>query len=172
MSPDQADAWVVQMHALVDQLTAPLEAAHAARLQCRAGCTGCCVDDLTVFEVEAERIRRAHPTLLETAAPHPPGACAMLDAAGRCRIYDARPYVCRTQGLPLRWVEEAADARVVERRDICPLNEPGPPLDALPAEACWALGPFEDRLARVQEAVDGGVGRRVPLRSLLARDES
>ncbi len=165
MTPAQAQAWIAQMHELVDRLVAPLAATHAARLRCRAGCAACCVDDLSVFEVEAEAIRRAFPDVL-AEPPHPRGACAMLDGEGRCRVYAARPYVCRTQGLPLRWVEEEADGAVVESRDICPLNADGPPLEALPPATCWSLGPFEDRLARVQEAVDGGEGLRVGLRDL------
>jgi len=41
--------------------------------------------------------------------------CAALDAEGRCRIYAARPLVCRTHGVPVR-VEGAVSA--------CPRNFP------------------------------------------------
>jgi hypothetical protein len=154
-----------RLHAEVDAAAAPLAALHGTRLRCRRGCAACCVDDLTAFEVEAEAIR-AHcgPVLREP--PHPPGACAFLDGAGACRIYAHRPYVCRTQGLPLRWIDFQAEGASVERRDICPLNEPGPPLEALPADACWELGPTEARLAALQAARDGGRLRRVRLRDL------
>ena len=50
-----------QLHAVVDQLVAPLHARHAARLRCAPGCAGCCVDGLTVFAVEAARIEAEHP---------------------------------------------------------------------------------------------------------------
>ena len=112
--------------------------------------------------MEAERIRRAHPELLRAGRPHPPGACALLGDAGECRVYADRPYVCRTQGLPLRWLEEAG----VEQRDICPLNAEGEPLETLPEADCWTLGPSEERLRRIQAAADGGALRRVALRSL------
>jgi hypothetical protein len=148
----------------VDAEALRLARLHGARLACRRGCSGCCVDGLTVFAVEAERIRERHAALLANGRPHPPGACAFLDDAGACRIYADRPYVCRTQGLPLRWVEPALE---VERRDICPLNEPGPPLTELPADACFELGPAEARLARLQ-AETGAPGRRVALRDLFA----
>ena len=124
------------------------------------------MDGITVFEVEAERIRLAHPELLRTGTPHPAGACAFLGDAGECRVYAERPYVCRSQGLPLRWLEEDAHGERVERRDICPLNEAGEPLEALPETACFTLGPCEGRLRRIQEAGDGGTGRRVALRAL------
>lgn len=157
---ERAVAYVTQLHGVVDTLVAPLAARHAGRLVCRRGCAACCVDDLTVFDVEAERIRRTFPAVLH-AAPGAPGACAFLDEAGACRVYEARPYVCRTQGLPLRWAEAAA-----ERRDICPLNEPPGDLLSLPAEALWTIGPVEARLAAAQASVDGGAAHRVSLRSL------
>ena len=157
-------ATIGRLHGIIDELVAPLAQRHAGRLQCQRGCADCCQDGLTVFEIEAARIVAEHPDVLDLA-PHPPGACAFLDAEGACRVYDARPYVCRTQGLPLRWVEERG-AEVVELRDICPKNEEGAPLDALPKDDCWALGPVEDKLAALQGMLDRGALRRVALRDL------
>jgi len=129
----------------------------------------CCVDELTVFEVEAERIRRGAERLLREGTPHPQGACAFLGKAGACRVYGERPYVCRTQGLPLRWLEENERGELIELRDICPLNAEGEPLETLPEPACWTLVPLEERQRRTQEAADSGAGRRVALRALLER---
>ena len=154
---------VVALHAAVSKESRRLHVLHAARLQCRKGCSRCCVDDLTVFAVEAVRIRDRHPELLATGAPHPAGACAFLDEHGACRIYAERPYVCRTQGLPLRWIEER-DGRAVELRDICPLNDAGEPIEALAADACWTLGPVEHRLGLLQ--LSTGVSERTRLRDL------
>jgi Fe-S-cluster containining protein len=172
---EQADADVVALHAEVDRHARRLQVVHAARLACRRGCSSCCADGLTVFEVEAEPIRRHHGELLANGAPHAEGACAFLDPEGACRIYAERPYVCRTQGLPLRWIEEQDDAPV-ELRDICPLNEAEEPIEALRAEDCWTLGPFEERLAQLQVAADSSAvgcssavenaSRRIPLRAL------
>jgi uncharacterized protein len=168
-SADESLRAVRALHDEVDARAAALARLHAARLRCGRGCAQCCVDDLTVFEVEAERIRRAHVDLLVSGEPHAPGACAFLDAEGACRIYADRPYVCRTQGLPLRWLTEDAQGEVVEQRDICPLNEAGEPIEALRDNDCWTLGPFEQRLAALQAEQDGGALRRVPLRSLFRR---
>jgi Fe-S-cluster containining protein len=156
--------YVEKLHATVDDLVAPLEHHHQERLQCGRGCADCCIDGLTVFPVEAEVIRRHHAALLEEGLPAPPGGCAFLDDADACRIYPQRPYVCRTQGLPLRWAEEEGD-EVVERRDICPLNAGGPSLATLPAETMWTLGPVERRLAAAQAQYDDPE-TRVPLRAL------
>lgn len=140
------------LHADVDGEAREVAGHHVGRLQCRRGCSDCCVDELTVFEVEADAIRAHYPELLEQGEPHPAGGCAFLDAEGGCRIYDARPYVCRTQGLPLRWFEEDEQEEIVEQRDICPLNAEGPPLESLPEEACWLIGPTELRLMALQDA--------------------
>ena len=162
------------LHRQVDRLTAPLDSWHRDRLQCRPGCSSCCGDDLTVWAVEADLIRRHHADLLDTGSPHPEGACAFLDDLGRCRIYEHRPYVCRTQGYPLRWLDEADDGlSLVELRDICPLNdETGPPIEELPAEACWTLGPFEQQLAQLQHNASDGSMTRVRLRDLFSRPSS
>lgn len=162
--------WIERFHAAVDEVAKPLVARHRERLRCRAGCHACCSDDITVFEVEADRIVARHEGLLEHGDPHPEGACAFLDVDGRCRIYEERPYVCRTQGLPLRWIEDDDDGGAYEARDVCPLNdEGGPPLEELEADALWTIGPFEAKLAERQRAVDGGEGRRVALRDLFAK---
>ncbi len=158
-----------ELYEELDRCTAELADKHAARLRCRFGCTGCCVDEVTVFEVEAEHIRRRHARLLEEGEPREPGACAFLGPEGRCRIYESRPYVCRTQGLPLRWIEELPDGELVEMRDICPENDRGLPLETLEEAECWTLGPFEERLAGLQVRLGGWDLRRVPLRNLFRR---
>ena len=170
-APELLDAaaavpWVRALHDAVDTRSAAVSASHGPRLTCRLGCSGCCQDDLTVYEVEALRIEAEFPDLLAKGTPGPSGACAFLDTSGGCRIYAARPYVCRTQGLPLRWLEEGEDWEFVERRDICPLNAEGPALETLSDDHCWHVGPVEDRLAYAQEALDGGAMRRVGLRGL------
>jgi hypothetical protein len=54
--------------------------------------------------------------------------CAMLEADGRCAVYEHRPLVCRTQGLPLRYPHGVIPAAAVRTRlahgDVtcCPLN--------------------------------------------------
>lgn len=147
---------VEDLHAEVDHRAAAV--ASQFELTCKRGCSACCVDGLTVFQVEAERIRRSASSLLSSAEPHPPGRCAFLGSEGECRIYEARPYVCRTQGLPLRWIEDEFDYR-----DICELNDV--PVETLAPEECWTLGEFEERLARLQPD-----GNRVALRDLFRTD--
>jgi uncharacterized protein len=163
---------VERLHQEIDLAAAKLVSLLGARLRCRPGCQACCMDGMTVFEVEAAIIRHHFPSLLLTGTPHPEGACAFLDQDGNCRIYAHRPYVCRTQGLPLRWIEEDEEGNLFEMRDICPENEEGEPVEQLPDELCWAIGPFEERLAGLQMLVDNDSMRRASLRSLFREKPS
>lgn len=164
---DERHQQVVALHDEVDRAAAELAARLGPRLRCGQGCRDCCVDDLTVFEVEADRIRRGAAGLLDDGEPGPPGGCAFLDSAGSCRIYEHRPYVCRTQGLPLRWIDEVEPGEVAEFRDICPLNDPGePPLVELAEADCWTLGPHEASLATLQATHPAGRGARIAIRTL------
>jgi uncharacterized protein len=169
--PEESIDWVERFHSAVDEAARSVATVNAPRLACRHGCADCCTDGLSVFSIEAAVIERHHGELLRAGTPHVAGGCAFLDGDRGCRIYAQRPYVCRTQGLPLRWLEEddEDDDALIENRDICPKNiDGGPPLEELPADACWTLGIFEARLAERQAAVDGGQGTRVPLRALFA----
>ena len=89
-----------------------------------------------------------------------------LDGGGGCRIYEHRPYVCRTQGLPLRWIDQDENGDWTEKRDICPLNDEGAPVESIPEDTCWTIGPIEDRLRMIQFEIDGGEMRRVALRDM------
>ena len=155
----------------VDADVGDLERSHGSRLQCRPGCASCCVDDITVWEVEASFIRHHCREVLSTA-PHPVGKCAFLDSCGNCRIYRWRPYVCRTQGLPLHWTEENEDGTVVAYRDICPVNDPGQPVETLPEDDCWKIGPVEEKLAAFQCESGAGKMKRVGLRELFGSYDS
>jgi hypothetical protein len=98
----------------LDELTRKVDAffdrvagRHGADMQCQTGCSDCCHVRLTVTAVEAAAIR-AHVAAWPTpqrrglAEVGPADRCAALDPAGRCRIYGARPLVCRSHGVPIR----------------------------------------------------------------------
>lgn len=179
-SADAALAALVALHEEIDREVGRLANKHAERLRCGRGCSACCLDDLTVTAVEAERIRRAHPDLLRKGQPGALGGCAFLDADGSCRVYADRPAVCRSQGLPLRFLFENEEDEIEEGRDICPLNlEGGPPLDTLPEADFWLVGPIELRLVALADAfaavaseASGEQTERVALRGLFERSDA
>ncbi len=168
--PERVEASLRALYREVDRIAGSLHRIHEDRLRCRKGCADCCIDGITVFEVEARHILKHCSHLFGQHPAHPPGACAFLDPEGSCRIYPFRPYVCRTQGLPLSWIDEDQGPSPVEMRDICPLNDPGPPIVELPPDACWSIGPFEARLARLQMEMSGGTMGRIELRDLFEPD--
>jgi Uncharacterised protein family (UPF0153). len=159
---------ISNLHKTIDRLVNDLSQENASRLHCKKGCHDCCIDDLSVFEIEAFNIRHFNEALLKTGIPHQKGLCAFLDKNGACRIYNQRPYVCRTQGLPLHWIEEQKNGTMVAMRDICPINDPGIPVEDLPEDLCWKIGPFEEQLARLQYDIDKCDTLRVKLRDLFS----
>lgn len=156
---------VGDLHQELDSLVSQVESIHGTTLKCRQKCTDCCIDDVTIFSVEAEWISQGFPDGIPGNV-HTRGACAFLDQRGLCRIYERRPYVCKTQGLPLRWIEESGSDEYVERRDICELNEDSVDILGLTEDQCWTIGPFEGRLATLQVQATHGDLQRVSLREL------
>jgi hypothetical protein len=72
---------------------------------------------LTITSVEARAIRDEvagwpedrRAALVAAAAAAPAERCAALDPTGRCLIYAARPFVCRSHGAPIRLQAERRD---------------------------------------------------------------
>ena len=92
-------------------------------LNCRAGCAGCCTSGIEVSPLEAEWIRmNVQNKDLPPRARFKNAQCAFLDAAKRCSIYEWRPAVCRSHGIPVRWTE--AETAGAEFRDLCELQRP------------------------------------------------
>lgn len=166
---DQSFNFLQQCYTKLEKDTAILEDLHRDRLHCKRGCYQCCQDEITVFDIEADWIREHHEGLLRDELPAPHGMCAFLNDAGGCRIYEHRPYVCRTQGLPLQWFEEDDMGAMLVYRSICPLNEAGEPIEELEIEACWTLGEVESTLAAAQSK-RGKELKRQGLRQLFKRD--
>ena len=76
-------------------------------MQCQSGCSDCCHVRLTITPVEAAAIRdhvagMPRAARVALAPTGPADRCAALDAVGRCKIYEARPLVCRSHGVPIR----------------------------------------------------------------------
>lgn len=97
-----------------------------ARYQCKNGCSRCCHTDISVFEIEKNNIALWFESLsveqknelkMKWEQPRTEGACAFL-RNDSCTIYEARPLICRTQGLAMLFQEDEQPYL-----DICPLNE-------------------------------------------------
>jgi len=101
---------------------------------CQQGCSRCCYVDLSVFEIEANAITNwfqnlpsdqqaklkeqwKKPTLIkENFFQQNTSACPFLKEES-CTIYEVRPLICRSQGLPLTFKLDQS-----WMQDLCPLN--------------------------------------------------
>jgi len=90
----------------VDGKCAAQERELAGQIACKAGCHHCCRRIPTVLPIEWAWIRESakvhdgsiESTLRSDLHPGEP-LCGHLDSQGLCRIYAARPLICRTHGL-------------------------------------------------------------------------
>jgi hypothetical protein len=112
---------------LIDDGVRPVVERHAAQVQCGPGCSDCCHQTFRVSELEGALLREGLATLppveqvdIRTRAaawgPDRRDPCPILDAAGRCRLYDHRPRICRKYGIPLWHPDRPHEVR------CCPLN--------------------------------------------------
>lgn len=115
-----------QLTTRIDAFFSRVASRHASDLKCASGCDLCCHQRLTITAVEAAAIRDWALTLSPdqrdsiTAAARSTdlSRCSALDPSGRCRIYAARPLVCRSHGIPIR----LRDSRSLPVITSCELN--------------------------------------------------
>lgn len=147
-----------------------------ADIACRKGCASCCVEGLTVLSVEAAAIAlHLEETGLSGMPSPPPGGCAFLDAEGACTIYEARPVLCRTHGVPIRLGasdeqgRRPTSLRVLDDASVCELNfreRDAAREDVLDGERVAALLLVVEQRFRMQQGLPGPA-ERVPLHDLL-----
>lgn len=166
---DHAGAALVTLRRRVDDHFEAAMSRSPEAMECHSGCSRCCHQRFGVFEVEAHRVRAAllrlsrnDPALRERVreqADDPAVAhhCALL-VDDRCAVYEERPLICRTHGLPTRVVDEHG----TPSQQGCPLNftatEP-------PASSVLELAAVNAPLSLMARMWDGH-GSRVALDAL------
>lgn len=113
-----------QLTARVDALCNAIAEALGEQITCSAGCSSCCTA-ITVFPVEAAAMRETLESLPASQAEeirrriaeHADDERCPLLSHHRCLLYDARPIICRTHGLPIVYTSDG-----VRNSDCCPLN--------------------------------------------------
>jgi uncharacterized protein len=164
----------------IDAFFARVADRYPRELACGPGCSDCCHRELTVTVVEADAIEdlvralepEARRALAALAASRAGDACAALDASGRCMIYAARPLVCRSHGLPIRFASPATGRRLPVL-DACFKNFLGRDLAALDGDCVLDQQTLSTLLGAIDaaraDAAGEERGRRASLRELLAR---
>ncbi|MBF0301883.1 MAG: YkgJ family cysteine cluster protein, partial [Desulfamplus sp.] len=131
---DKVDSWLKNLDTVL-----------ASQMQCQPGCSECC-KNFTIFPVEAcsmhsyikenkieisitdhHNCRQKHDYSEQQeredkknsciAQERKENLCVFLDSNGLCRIYPARPLICRTHGYPIV-IKTDTENRV----DYCPKN--------------------------------------------------
>ncbi len=152
----------------VDQLCEGITTLLGDALTCHAGCSSCCIG-ISVFPVEAAALIEAAGQLPpeqyqqlkhQLSNPQDGDRCPLL-LADRCLLYQARPIICRTHGLPILITEEAG-----RRVDVCPRNCKG--MERMPGGALIDLERLNSLLVSVNVLYLREFGIKLPDRIPLA----
>jgi uncharacterized protein len=133
----------------VDEMCSQTAARFDSQITCRPGCDACC-RHLSIFAVEAAALHRAlcllpapEADFIRQAASvaQPESPCPLLHG-GLCLLYQARPIICRTHGLPLLVNRDGASGI-----DFCPENFRG--VASIPGSAVLDLDRLNATLAAI-----------------------
>lgn len=102
----------------IDRNCSQLHHLHQQHTQCRKGCSSCCMD-FSLLPVEfhyiLEQIKNKHVTINRDTTK---GQCIFLFDQS-CTIYEHRPIICRSHGLPILFMDEEGENFNLS---FCPLN--------------------------------------------------
>lgn len=86
----------------IETLSMQLEQKHKKHISCKAGCDLCCMD-YSVFPIEfyfiREQLKTINSKLRINEAALEEDCIFLIDH--KCTVYNERPIICRTHGLPL-----------------------------------------------------------------------
>ncbi|RJX30405.1 MAG: hypothetical protein C4531_09065 [Desulfurivibrio sp.] len=158
--------------ALVDRIDEEIRKTaelHGDRLRCAPGCSQCCAIS-SVLPLEAAMLRQAIGGLdeqlrkmLRLQAEADVSCPLLVDRL--CLVYQARPLICRTHGLPIAYVDYERQAIEVS---ACPLNFSEQ--YEFDRQELFFIDPFNGELVRLNEEYCAALGidsaTRVPMRDL------
>lgn len=135
----------LELRAKVDKRGEELTTQHGKQLKCRKGCDSCC-ESINVFPIEFYAIQNA---LKEQKIALPKRkfnrfrkSCMFL-VDGACSIYQVRPFICRTQGLPLMYQNMNGEGYEVSH---CQLNFKGVDITSFTVENTMFMPDFNSQL--------------------------
>jgi uncharacterized protein len=109
----------IRLRNKIDTLSQKLEKEHKTHMVCKKGCDLCCMD-YNIFPVEFYAILdelKAKGFSPEPVENKDENACVFLKNH-QCAIYDSRPVICRTHGIPLLFANDESEWEL----SACELN--------------------------------------------------
>lgn len=119
-SSNELFAPVTQVYAHLDNQVASLQQRYASHMQCKAGCSNCCIDGFKVRLVEAlvvwhalcqlptETLATVLAKIQKPKTGDSLSQCPLLSDTGQCSVYNARPALCRAFGVLVKLEDTVA----------------------------------------------------------------
>ena len=142
-----------QLNKDIDALSLSLEKTHAKHINCKKGCDLCCMA-ISVFPVEFHAIKTELEKSEMTILPKPkdPSRCRFL-VDHSCTIYEHRPVICRTHGLPLVYMSMDTDEYELS---LCELNFTEFDFEEFDEENTFPLDKINSRLYQINKQFVAG----------------
>lgn len=163
-------AYYIQLLNKVDAKFKEIQERNKQHMQCQQSCHSCCLPGLSVSSLEASHIAKflrdhtdvdAFAREAEEKNPFHGTRCSFLNEQGACTVYEARPIVCRSHGVPIRFEDEDKQTLL----DVCPLNFDNTNLVDIDAADFINIDTLNTILVTIAKQFDGNqAGARVPLR--------
>lgn len=130
----------------LDNRISELYATHSDYVQCKHKCSSCCIN-FGILAVEKYYILHAIENSSKYTTQHEDETCAFL-WNNSCSIYAHRPFICRTQGLPIVYLQE--DTGVYEL-SVCELNFKNIDMSYFTEENCLFMDFFNSELYKINQ---------------------
>ncbi len=104
----------------INSISQTLENEHKKHINCKSGCDLCCMD-YSIFPIEfyfiLEKLKKQNPEMDSLEVGKSENECIFLKDHS-CTIYNSRPIICRTHGLPLLYTNDDGEWEL----STCELN--------------------------------------------------
>ncbi|MCF8359850.1 MAG: YkgJ family cysteine cluster protein [Prolixibacteraceae bacterium] len=137
-----------QLRNEIDARCTQLHREHKNHTQCRKGCSGCCMD-FRLLPVEFHYIlNQIINKRVEVNLVHEKGECVFL-VNDTCSIYEHRPVICRSHGLPILFTDEKFNNLSLT---FCPLNFKDVPDDYFSLENSYDQDTYNQKLFSINQS--------------------
>jgi uncharacterized protein len=162
LSPEEASSRYRALREKVDHFFLDVRKKYPTSFQCGSGCHSCCQPNLSVSPLEANFLKESNQKeralANEQANPFGGTRCSFLNPEGLCLVYEQRPLLCRSHGLPLSFLNDKE--KVI---DVCSLNFADLELEHLPGTDFLNLDLINTLLNLLNKSSGHDPLQRIPL---------